>query len=119
MSKVEEIKQVTKVKNEGRQKAGHKLVEWNRKNKEDLKKNLKQEPTQDDSSVESSEISTAMSSEISTVKSNNNDVYLYGIGLLILSIGGFLIYYNFDKIKPQSIEINKKSPPKPVYRKML
>ena len=28
-----EIKQVTKVKNPGRQKSGYKLVEWNRKNK--------------------------------------------------------------------------------------
>ena len=42
MNKTEDIKQVTKIKNEGRQKAGRKLVEWNRKNKEDLKKNLKQ-----------------------------------------------------------------------------
>ena len=33
-----EIKQVTKVKNPGRQKSGYKLVEWNRKNKEDLQK---------------------------------------------------------------------------------
>ena len=75
---------MTKVKNEGRQKAGRQLAEWNRKNKEHLNKNQKQEPTQDDSSVESSEISTAKSSEITTTKSSerstamkSNDVYFY------------------------------------------
>ena len=51
---------------------------------------------------------------------SNNDVYFFyiGGGLLIIAIG-FLVYYKFDKIKPQSIEINKKSQPEPVYRKMI
>ena len=70
-----ETKQVTKVKNPGRQKSGYKLVEWNRKNKDVLQKNQKQEPINSQSSVEPSEISTINSqssvepSEISTIKS--------------------------------------------------
>ena len=117
MSKTEDIKQVTKVKNEGRQKAGHKLVEWNRKNKEDLKKNLKQEPTQDDSSVESSEISTAKSSEISTTK-KSNDVYLYSIeiGILCLSllaIGGLVYFKMPSKSAEETIE------GKPIQQKII
>ena len=119
MSKTEDIKQVTKVKNEGRQKAGHKLVEWNRKNKENLNKNQKQEPTQDDSSVESSKISTVKSSEISTVK-KSNDVYFYcGIGFLSIITIGILVYFKFNPPK-KSFEVNRKvEEPKPVYRKML
>ena len=40
---------VTKVKNEGRVQAGKRLVEWNRKNKENLKKGSShaQEPSQE------------------------------------------------------------------------
>ena len=46
-----ETKQVTKEKNPGRVKAGHRLREWNLKNKEDLLKNHKQEPIEEKSSV--------------------------------------------------------------------
>ena len=132
MSKVKEIKQVTKVKNEGRQKAGHKLVEWNRKNKEDLKKNQKQEPTQDDSSVESSEISTVKSSEISTIKSQSsvepseistikwqsNDTYIIGVGILSIIAIGLLVYFKMPSKSESSI--NKKKPiQQKIIRKML
>ena len=73
------------------------------------------------------DVSSNATNDISGNSTNNtksdNDVYFYGIGLSILVLGVFLIYYNFDKIKPQSIEINKKSietqPPKHIYRKML
>ena len=43
--------QVVKAKNEGRVAAGKILVEWNRKNKEDLLKNKNQEPTSGESSA--------------------------------------------------------------------
>ena len=86
MNEEQTIKQVTKVKNPGRQKSGYKLVEWNRKNKEDLQKNQKQEPINSQSSVEPSEISTIKSpssvepSEISAVKCRSNDTYMIGVG---------------------------------------
>ena len=41
------MEQVTKSKNEGRVAAGKRLVEWNRKNKEDLLKNREQVATSD------------------------------------------------------------------------
>ena len=129
MSKVKEIKQVTKVKNEGRQKAGHKLVEWNRKNKEDLKKNQKQEPTQDDSSVESSEISTVKSSEISTIKSvepseistikwQSNDTYMIGVGILSIIAIALLVYFKMPSKSESSIK-EKKPIQQKIIRKML
>ena len=81
-----EIKQVTKVKNPGRQKSGYKLVEWNRKNKEDLQKNQKQEPINSQSSVEPSEISTIKSPSSvepsETIKCRSNDTYMIGVGIL-------------------------------------
>ena len=52
---------------------------------------------------------------------SNNDVYFYGIGLSILVLGGFSVYYNFNKIKPQkkSVEVNTKVEEPLVYRRML
>ena len=47
--------QVTKVKNEGRVAAGKRLVEWNRKQKENLVKNRKQVASSGDSSVPSAQ----------------------------------------------------------------
>ena len=51
---------------------------------------------------------------------SNNDVYFFciGGGLLIIAIG-FLVYYKFDKLNRNLLEINKKSQPEPVYRKMI
>ena len=60
----EVVKQVTKEKNPGRVQAGHRLKDWNRKNKENLLKNQKQEPTTETLS----EISTTKPVEISTTK---------------------------------------------------
>ena len=43
----EEKREVTNIKNPGRVAAGKRLVEWNRKKKENLTKNLKEEPDQE------------------------------------------------------------------------
>ena len=117
MSKVKEIKQVTKVKNEGRQKAGHKLVEWNRKNKEDLKKNQKQEPIKS----QSSEISTIKSvepSEISTIKWQSNDTYMIGVGILSIIAIALLVYFKMPSKSESSIK-EKKPIQQKIIRKML
>ena len=118
-----EIKQVTKVKNPGRQKSGYKLVEWNRKNKEDLQKNQKQEPINSQSSVEPSEISTIKSpssvepSEISAVKCRSNDTYMIGVGILSILAIGLLVYFKMPKTAEASIK--EKPIQQKIIRKML
>ena len=118
-----EIKQVTKVKNPGRQKSGYKLVEWNRKNKEDLQKNQKQEPINSQSSVEPSEISTIKSpssvepSEISAVKCRSNDTYMIGVGILSILAIGLLVYFKMPSKSKTETSIKEK--PVKIIRKML
>ena len=114
-----EIKQVTKAKHPGRQKAGYKVAEWNRKNKEDLKKNQKQEPSSEISTAKSSQ-SSEESSEISTTK-KSNDVYLYSIGILCLSllaIGGLVYFKSPSKSAEETIK-EKKPIQQKIFRKML
>ena len=119
-----EIKQVTKVKNPGRQKSGYKLVEWNRKNKEDLQKNQKQEPINSQSSVEPSEISTIKSpssvepSEISAVKCRSNDTYMIGVGILSILAIGLLVYFKMPS-KSTEASIKEKPIQQKIIRKML
>ena len=119
-----EIKQVTKVKNPGRQKSGYKLVEWNRKNKEDLQKNQKQEPINSQSSVEPSEISTIKSpssvepSEISAVKCRSNDTYMIGVGILSILAIGLLVYFKMPS-KTAETSIKEKPIQQKIIRKML
>ena len=119
-----EIKQVTKVKNPGRQKSGYKLVEWNRKNKEDLQKNQKQEPINSQSSVEPSEISTIKSpssvepSEISAVKCRSNDTYMIGVGILSILAIGLLVYFKMPS-KSAEASIKEKPIQQKIIRKML
>ena len=119
-----EIKQVTKVKNPGRQKSGYKLVEWNRKNKEDLQKNPKQEPINSQSSVEPSEISTIKSpssvepSEISAVKCRSNDTYMIGVGILSILAIGLLVYFKMPS-KTAEASIKEKPIQQKIIRKML
>ena len=119
-----EIKQVTKVKNPGRQKSGYKLVEWNRKNKEDLQKNQKQEPINSQSSVEPSEISTIKSpssvepSEISAVKCRSNDTYMIGVGILSIVAIGLLVYFKMPS-KSAEASIKEKPIQQKIIRKML
>ena len=118
-----EIKQVTKVKNPGRQKSGYKLVEWNRKNKENLQKNQKQEPINSQSSVEPSEISTIKSpssvepSEISAVKCRSNDTYMIGVGILSIVAIGLLVYFKMPSKSEASIK--EKPIQQKIIRKML
>ena len=126
----QEIKQVTKIKNPKRVAASKKSYkERMLKMKKDILENAGSNDTNgsndgsnDIKSDNDNDTNDISGSSTNNTKSNN-DVYFYGIGggLLIIAIG-FLVYYKFDKIKPQSIEINKKSietQPKPVYRKML
>ena len=72
--------------------------------------------TKSDNDVTSNDIS---GSTTNTTKSNN-DVYFYAIGGLSILVLGFLVYYNFNKIKPQKkcIEVNTKKVDV-VYRSML
>ena len=119
-----EIKQITKVKNPGRQKAGHKLVEWNRKNKDDLQKNQKQEPIKSQSSVDPSEISTSKSpssvepSEISAIKCRSNDTYMIGVGILSILAIGLLVYFKMPS-KSAEASIKEKPIQQKIIRKML
>ena len=81
--------QVTKSKNEGRVAAGKRLVEWNRKNKENLVKNKEQ--------VESSNLSSDQQepqSQTSTVA--------YGGALAIVVVVGVAIYVYRKKPAPPS-----------------
>ena len=125
----ERIKQVTKIKNPKRVAASKKSYQERMlKMKKEILENAGSNDTNGSNDIKSdNDVSSNATNDISGNSTNNtksnNDVYFYGIGLSILVLGVFLIYYNFDKIKPQSIEINKKSietqPPKHVYRKML
>ena len=123
MNEEQTIKQVTKVKNPGRQKSGYKLVEWNRKNKENLQKNQKQEPINSQSSVEPSEISTIKSpssvepSEISAVKCRSNDTYMIGVGILSILAIGLLVYFKMPSKSKTETSIKEK--PVKIIRKML
>ena len=124
MNEEQTIKQVTKVKNPGRQKSGYKLVEWNRKNKENLQKNQKQEPINSQSSVEPSEISTIKSpssvepSEISAVKCQSNDTYMIGVGILSILAIGLLVYFKMPS-KTAEASIKEKPIQQKIIRKML
>ena len=123
----EKIKQVTKIKNPKRVAASKKSYQERMlKMKKEILKNAGSNDTNgsndgsnDIKSDNDNDTNDISGSSTNNTKSNN-DVYFYGIGrgLLIIAIV-FLVYYKFDKIKPQSIEINKKSQPEPVYRKMI
>ena len=126
----EKIKQVTKIKNPKRVAASKKSYQERMlKMKKEILENAGSNDTNgsNDGSNDiksDNDVSRNATNDISGISTNNtksnNDVYFFciGGGLLIIAIG-FLVYYKFDKIKPQSIEINKKSQPEPVYRKMI
>ena len=98
----EQKQEVTKVKNPGRIQAGKRLVEWNRKNKENLTKNLKQEPDQDSSSQNQVNLSTSTSA----VKSY--DAHMYGVGILtILAIGCIVLYYKYPRSSAEKNKVQK------------
>ena len=112
----QEIKQVTKIKNPKRVAASKKSYQERMlKMKKEILENAGSNDTnssndgsndiKSDNDVSSNATNDISGNSTNNTKSNN-DVYFYGIGLSILVLGGFLIYYNFNKIKPQSIEIN-------------
>ena len=111
------------MKNPGRQKSGYKLVEWNRKNKEDLQKNQKQEPINSQSIVEPSEISTIKSPSSvepsETIKCRSNDTYMIGVGILSILAIGLLVYFKMPSKSKTETSIKEKPIQQKIIRKML
>ena len=123
----QEIKQVTRIKNPKRVAASKKSYQERMlKMKKEILENAGSNDTNgsNDGSNDIKSDNDNDTNDIGASSTNNtnpnNCLYFYGIGggLLIIAIV-FFVYYKFDKIKPQSIEINKKSQPEPVYRKMI
>ena len=89
---------VTKQKNPLRVEQGRKLVEYNKRKKEELKR-LNEQITKQDNIADHKP------------KSNmNNYVYAGGLSVLGLAIGGYLLYNKFKKPERKLIDI----PPPPV-----
>ena len=77
--------QVTKVKNEGRIAAGKRLVEWNRKNKENLVKNREEV---------ASSVSPSASSAQQEPQSHHTVLYSGGaLAVLVVGVGAALYLY--------------------------
>ena len=89
---------VTKQKNPLRIEQGKKLVECNKRNKEELKRLNEQITKQDDIA------------EHKPKPNMNTYVYASGLSVLGLAIGGYLLYNKFKKQKQNLIDI----PPPPV-----
>ena len=84
---------VTKQKNPLRTEQGRKLVEYNKRKKEELKR-LNEQITKQDNMVEHK------------LKSNmNNYVYAGGLSVLGLGIGGYLLYSKFKKPERKLIDV--------------
>ena len=91
---------VAKQKNPLRIEQGKKLVEYNKRKKEELKR-LNEQITKQDNMVEHKP------------KSNvNNYVYAGGLSVLGLAIGGYLLYSKFKKKKQNLIDV----PPPPTLK---
>ena len=91
---------VTKQKNPLRIEQGKKLVEYNKRKKEELKC-LNEQITKQDNMVDHKP------------KSNmNNYVYAVGLSVFGLAIGGYLLYSKFKKQKQNLIDV----PPPPVSK---
>ena len=89
---------VTKQKNPLRVEQGRKLVEYNKRKKEELKR-LNEQITKQDNIADHKP------------KSNmNNYVYVGGLSVLGLAIGGYLLYNKFKKPERKLIDV----PPPPV-----
>ena len=89
--------QVTKSKNEGRVASGKRLVEWNRKNKENLVKKNKEQVDQRATQLQSSNLSSDQQepqSQTSTV--------VYGGALAIVVVVGVALYVYRKKPAPPS-----------------
>ena len=89
---------VTKQKNPLRIEQGKKLVEYNKRKKEELKHLNKQITKQDDMA------------DCKPKPNMNNYVYAGGLSVLGLAISGYLLYSKFKKQKQNLIDV----PPPPV-----
>ena len=89
---------VTKQKNPLRIEQGRKLVEYNKRKKEELKR-LNEQITKQDNIADHKP------------KSNVNN-YVYAGGLSVLAIGGYLLYNKFKKPERKLIDV----PPPPVVK---
>ena len=90
---------VTKQKNPLRIEQGRKLVEYNRRKKEELKR-LNDWITKQDAI------------EYKPRTDSNNYVYAGGLSLFVLAIGGYLLYNKFKKPERKLIDV----PPPPVVK---
>ena len=96
------VETVTKQKNPMRIEQGRKLVEYNKRKKEELKRLNEQITKQDDIAEHKP-------------KSNvNNYLYAGGLSVLGLAIGGYLLYNKFKKPERKLIDV---SPPPVVNNK--
>ena len=91
---------VTKQKNPLRIEQGRKLVEYNKCKKEELKRLNEQITKQDDIAEHKPRSDT------------NTYVYAGGLSVLLLAIGGYLLYSKFKKQKQNLIDV----PPPPVVK---
>ena len=91
---------VTKQKNPLRIEQGKKLVEYNRRKKEELKRLNEQITKQDDKAEHKPKLDT------------NAYVYAGGLRVLGLAIGGYLLYSKFKKQERNLIDV----PPPPMLK---
>ena len=91
---------VTKQKNPLRIEQGKKLVEYNKRKKEELKRLNEQITKQDDMAEHKPRSNT------------NTYVYAGGLSVLRLAIGGYLLYNKFKKQERNLIDV----PPPPVSK---
>ena len=91
---------VTKQKNPLRIEQGKKLVEYNKRKKEELK-HLNEQITKQDNMAEHKPMSDT-----------NTHVYASGLSVLGLAIGGYLLYSKFKKQEQNLIDV----PPPPVVK---
>ena len=96
----QEQETVTKQKNPLRTEQGKKLVEYNRRKKEELKRLNEQITKQDDMAEHKPKPDT------------NTYVYVGGLSVFGLAIGGYLLYSKFKKQEQNLIDV----PPPPVPR---
>ena len=85
---------MTKQKNPLRIEQGRKLVEYNKRKKEELKRLNDQITKQDDIAEHKTKPDT-----------NNNYIYVCGISVFGLAVGGYLLYTKFKKPEQNLIDV--------------
>ena len=94
------VETVTKQKNPLRIEQGKKLVEYNKRKKEELKRFNEQITKQDNIADHKPKPDT------------NTYVYVGGLSVLVLAIGGYLLYSKFKKQKQNLIDVSPPPVPK-------